>query len=158
MRRAFTLIEILVVVVILGIISTIVFTVFGDVTGDARISATQSDLKNMKTQVQLVAQEEGGVFPEEITVDMLQGWFRIARPHPFSLPSTPLGVETAPPGDPTARHPANKLITGAAFGWWYNPANGSLRSRIRDLGDPDANLELYNKINNTAISNLNQVN
>jgi len=158
MRRGFTLIEILVVVVILGIISAIVISVFGDVTGDARISATQSDLKNMKTQVQVRAQEEGGVFPEEITVEMLEEWFRIARSHPFSLPTTPLGIETAPPGDPTTRHPANKFITGAVHGWWYNPANGALRSRIRDLGDDAANLELYNKINNTAITNLNQVN
>ncbi|MEC9373264.1 MAG: prepilin-type N-terminal cleavage/methylation domain-containing protein, partial [Planctomycetota bacterium] len=48
-RRAFTLVEILVVVVILGILAAIVSTRFATASEDAAASAAQSDLKHLQT-------------------------------------------------------------------------------------------------------------
>ena len=37
---------------------------------------------------------------------------------------------------------ANKIIVGALPGWWYTPANGIVRSRVKDLGS-DAVVEIH---------------
>ncbi len=156
-RRGFTLVEILIVVVILGVLAAIVVTSFGGVDLEARSSAAQSDLKHMQTQVMLEAQANGGGFPDEISNDMLTEWFGRVRPHPFSTGETPLGVETDESGDSSMTHPAEKLIAEDSFGWWYNPTNGVIRSRVPDQGADEVNLDLYRLVNITSIGNLADV-
>ena len=66
--RAFTLIEILIVVVILGIISSIVTLRFAAATQDAKISATREQLAGIRTAVEVYAARYG-VYPAEGDVE-----------------------------------------------------------------------------------------
>lgn len=52
-RSAFTLVEILIVVIILGILASIVVAQFGDTTNEARESQLTTDLKTLRTQVEV---------------------------------------------------------------------------------------------------------
>ena len=52
-KRAFTLIEILIVVVILGILAAIVIPQFTDAAGDAEESSVQSQLQTVRGQIEL---------------------------------------------------------------------------------------------------------
>lgn len=157
-RRAFTLVEILIVVVILAILASITFTTFGNAAEEARISRAQTDVRAIQTQVSVFGTENSGQYPPELTRDILEGWFGKLRAHPFSDPTTPLGVENDASNDASLEHPASKTMGPGEFGYWYNPANGFVRCRVRDMGDAGATLNLYNTVNSCNISDLAQTN
>src|SRR3954447_24016768 len=62
-RRAFTLIEILIVVVILGILATIVLPQFSNASNTARESALKDDLRYLRTQVAVYKAQHHDVAP-----------------------------------------------------------------------------------------------
>ena len=59
-KKAFTLIEILIVVILLGILAATVIPLFGDVSDEAKVSAQASDLHALRGQVQLYRAKTGG--------------------------------------------------------------------------------------------------
>src|SRR5436190_1471844 len=61
--RAFTLIEILIVVVILGILATIVLPEFSNASNTARDSALKDDLRYLRTQVAVYKAQHHDVAP-----------------------------------------------------------------------------------------------
>ncbi|MFO0828112.1 MAG: prepilin-type N-terminal cleavage/methylation domain-containing protein [Phycisphaerales bacterium] len=58
-RNAFTLIEILIVVVILGILAAIVIPQFTNASQDAQVSAVKSQLQTIRSQVELYRVKNG---------------------------------------------------------------------------------------------------
>ena len=66
-QSAFTLIELLIVVVILGIIAAIVVPQFSIATDDARLSTLRTNLATVRSQLQLYKLEHQDNFPTEHT-------------------------------------------------------------------------------------------
>ncbi|MGB0767429.1 MAG: prepilin-type N-terminal cleavage/methylation domain-containing protein [Phycisphaeraceae bacterium] len=62
-RHGFTLVEILVVVVILGVLAAIVLPQFSSAADDSKESALQQNLFRMRQQVELYRQQHNGDFP-----------------------------------------------------------------------------------------------
>ncbi len=62
-RRGFTLVEILVVVVILGILAAIVVPQFSSASQDTKESALQQDLFRMRAQLELYKNQHNGNYP-----------------------------------------------------------------------------------------------
>ena len=62
-RRGFTLVEILVVVVILGILAAIVVPQFSSASQDTKESALQQDLFRMRAQLELYKNQHSGNYP-----------------------------------------------------------------------------------------------
>ena len=62
---AFTLVEVLIVVVILGILAAIVLPQFSDASDDAKESALVQDLQTMRAQIQLFRFHHGGTYPAD---------------------------------------------------------------------------------------------
>lgn len=62
-RRGFTLVEILIVVVILGILAGIVIPKFANATEDSRATATLMNLRHIRTEIELYRVEHGGHMP-----------------------------------------------------------------------------------------------
>lgn len=65
----FTLIEIMVVIVILGIIATIVIPHYTTASDESRDAAVRSNLKTMRGQLQLYSAEHNGDFPALATFE-----------------------------------------------------------------------------------------
>ena len=63
-QRAFTLVEILVVVVILGILAAIVVPQFSNASEDSKESALQQDLFRIRQQIELYANHHNGDYPD----------------------------------------------------------------------------------------------
>jgi prepilin-type N-terminal cleavage/methylation domain-containing protein len=62
-RRAFTLIEILIVVVILGILAAIVVPQFTNASQDAQISNVETQLQTIRSQIELYRVRNNGAYP-----------------------------------------------------------------------------------------------
>jgi general secretion pathway protein G len=66
-QRGFTLVEILIVVIILGILAAIVIPQFTNASQNARESSLQSTLQTLRSQVQLYKLQHGDALPNLIT-------------------------------------------------------------------------------------------
>lgn len=66
-NKGFTLVEILIVVIILGILAAIVIPQFTEASNDARESALQSDLQTARSQLELFKVQHLENYPWQIT-------------------------------------------------------------------------------------------
>jgi type II secretion system protein G len=66
-RRGFTLIEILIVVVILGILGALVYPHFANARGEAADKAARTQLQGLRAQIELYKIQHGGTLPDLIT-------------------------------------------------------------------------------------------
>ena len=83
-KRAFTLIEILIVVVILGILAAIVIPQFTDASQQASTSSLQSQLQTIRSQVELFRVKNNGTDP-----DLSANWNALVLTNPPYLHSNP---------------------------------------------------------------------
>lgn len=144
--RGFTLVEILIVVVILGILASIVVPQFSNATAQSKAVATASIVRTVQSKV-FEDYAVGGAFP--LTIE--DGWFVEG-----SLPSNPLAPEQRSPmiryeaAGTGVTHPAVKVVasTGA---FWFNTDNGSFRALVPAQDSEPLTLELYNQANSSAL-------
>lgn len=62
-RSAFTLVELLIVVIILGILAAVVIPQFSDASTDAKVSSCQENLAMIRKQISLYKQQHNGTYP-----------------------------------------------------------------------------------------------
>ncbi len=108
-RRGFTLIEILIVVVILGILAGIVITKYVDVRANADDAVIREQLRTLRSQIELYKVKRGKE-PKLVAKqwdDLLQGNYI------YSIPINPLNNQTNVKGSPAP---------GA--GWVWGPTLG----------------------------------
>lgn len=82
-RRAFTLIEILIVVVILGILAAIVIPQFTDASTEANNSSVKSQLQTIRAQLELYKVQNGDAYPDLVANqwdDLVDGDYLQAAP------------------------------------------------------------------------------
>lgn len=144
-RKGFTLVEILIVVVILGILAAVVIPQFTNASESARASSLTSQLQTLRSQLELTQIQHQGYYP-----DLSTNWnYLTGTTDPFS---TSAGVYTAAdddaddvgpylqkapinpfaePGTQTAvgALAANGTGTGAAnLAWLYNQSTGQVKA------------------------------
>jgi general secretion pathway protein G len=124
-RKAFTLVEILIVVVILGILAAIVVPQFTNATQDAQQGNLRAQIKEVQNQIELFKARTNAypTMAEMTAAPTITG----------SLATDQFGalidqgyIKKAPknPAAPTADQ--GKVGTGGAgFGWEYDPATGT---------------------------------
>lgn len=62
-RLGFTLIEIMIVVVILAVLAATIIPQFSTSVSDSKVSAMQTNLQSLRTQIQLYSLQHNGSFP-----------------------------------------------------------------------------------------------
>lgn len=138
-NKGFTLVEILIVVIILGILAAIVIPQFTEASNDARESALASDLQTLRSQVELYKIQH---------LDCLPGWDGAAiddadfvadltgQTDQDGAAGTTFGpyLQTFPTNPfVTSAAVANTVVSGAgaapgddASGWWLNTTTGKV--------------------------------
>jgi len=129
-NSAFTLIEILIVVIILGILAAIVIPRFANASKDAKRAALSSQLNSIRAQIQLYIIEHGDNKPAGMATN---SWNDLINPSVYNgvnrgpylpyVPANPLNGYSniaIVNADPTW----GDAVAGANIGYVYNTANG----------------------------------
>ena len=128
-RSGFTLIEILIVVVILGILGAIVYPHFANARADAADKAARTQLQSLRSQIEMYKIQHGGALP-----DLVANW------NPL-LNATVYNGKTVGPYIPRApKNGMNNLsnvvdgdgssAAGSACGFVYDYAGGAGTGKI----------------------------
>src|SRR5947207_6156458 len=99
-KKGFTLVEILIVVIILGILAAIVIPQFTNASTDARKNSTTSLLQTIRSQIELYKLQHGDTLPTLIT-----NWT------PLTTQAAYNGVNYGPYLQAAPRNPLNGLQT-----------------------------------------------
>lgn len=117
-NRAFTLVEILIVVVILGILAAIVVPQFTNAANDARGGNLVTQMQTLQNQIELYAARNNGAYP-----DLSADWTDLtagAPPYIKADPANPAWNEAdnGNIANTTVEENANAGVTGSATAAW----------------------------------------
>ena len=120
-RKAFTLVEILIVVVILGILAAIVVPQFTSATQDAQTGNIRAQLKSLQNQIELFkARSTDGQYPDLVA----DGWDTMIDPNGDGVFTD--GYIKSSPKNPFNNSTAIADAAAAGNGWHYVQATGAL--------------------------------
>ncbi len=143
-KSGFTLVEILIVVVILGILAAIVIPQFTEASTEAKTSRVASDLQMLRSQIELFKVQHGDLYPgQSSTVSGTPTAAQCAAallgksdsngdandagplgPYMQKIPTNPFAnsnQDTITPVD-SGTNPKNET-----YGWWLNITSGSIQ-------------------------------
>ena len=139
-NKGFTLIEILIVVIILGILAAIVIPQFANASTSAKLSAIQSTAQSLRSQVALYKLQHNDVMPSAAnfwtlmttTTDVngnavAAGTANSYGPYMQSVPTNPLNNSSALIDSAGALYPGS--ATGSC-GWAYDYSSGTGSGRV----------------------------
>jgi general secretion pathway protein G len=124
--KAFTLVEILIVVVILGILAAIVIPQFTNASQDAQIGNVETQLQTIRSQIELYRVRNNGQYPNLGGFANENGWGNNTENGMIQanyLRSTPINPRTGTSTIIVGPDPGQPVATGDA-GWWFDPATG----------------------------------
>ena len=151
-KPGFTLVEMLIVISVLGILAALVYPYVAVGKEEAQASAASSTLESLRKQISLYHAERGA-FPTGIPNDWFAGGKKPTNPFSGEQVAT---VEVETSKDAARTEPADKIVTAGTPPIWYNPANGAVRMRVNSQKTAAETVALYNRINGSQISALNQ--
>jgi general secretion pathway protein G len=147
-QKGFTLVEILIVVIILGILAAIVIPQFTEASAEARISNVMTNLQTIRSQLLLYKTQHQEVYPGSTTDATIFGkqmttYTNVTggtsttpdTAHPYgpylqTIPANPVsGVATVTVVNNAATAFAAPATDG---GWWFNMATGEFRADLKD--------------------------
>ncbi len=152
--KGFTLVEILIVVVILGILAAIVIPQFTDASTQARESSLASDLQTLRSQIQLYkvqhkdsleAITDSATFVQQIcgytdidgVVQSAPG-ANVYGKYMESIPKNPFNDSSSVYVETNAAT-AVPGAGSATDGWWFNSGTGEIRAYDEDMTPAEPN-------------------
>lgn len=133
-RKAFTLVEILIVVVILGILAAIVIPQFTSASEEAQVSSAESQLQTVRNQIELFRVRNNGTAPTIANIFTGDAADPLTEPAGGWLSIVNADYLRTPPQNPrtgTATLAAGVAAPAAAVaagddGWIYDEATGRI--------------------------------
>jgi general secretion pathway protein G len=141
-QRGFTLVEILIVVVILGILAAIVIPQFTEASTEAKLSSLCSDLQTVRSQIELYKVQHNDLLPEPEAGGAT--WDKMTKYTDIAGTVSATKTATAKYGPYIQQVPKNSfndsrlielgttdyqsLTGGTTYGWYFNIGTGSFHA------------------------------
>ena len=123
--KGFTLVEILIVVVILGILAAIVVPQFTSAANDARTGNISTQVSTMENQLELFAAQNNGTYPTN--VQLSAAWaVMIDGNYLKEIPVNPFGGDSTVGAWPPAANTTDSVIYNDTTGWFYDEDTGNI--------------------------------
>ena len=147
-KRGFTLVEILIVVVILGILAAIVIPQFTQASTEAKVSSSLSTLQSLRSQVELYKIQHNDncptllLFPNAMTLcsnsNAADYEERTGTTHPYGpyMQTIPL--------NPWNNSRTLAAADGDGVGWVYDEVTGDIFIAVSNVTDTEATATLTN--------------
>jgi prepilin-type N-terminal cleavage/methylation domain-containing protein len=145
-RNAFTLIEVLIVVVIMAVLAATVIPQFTSSTKDAQNSTVEFNARTLRAQIELYKAHHNGAYPDLTTGANLSQLTAYTNAdgatsttkddsHPFGpyvaeIPKNPFNAKNTVTA--TTDNPPAAGIAGDASGWQYNETTGGIWPAHKD--------------------------
>ena len=131
-RSAFTLIEILIVVVIMAILAATIIPQFTDSTGDAEVATAEFNLNTLRAQIELYKAQHGGAIPAfsggvitGLTTQTTYGP-NTYGPYLAKMPTCTI-TGSAVVTEVTGSQPIDSGDSTGSTGWLYHTGTGEVR-------------------------------
>ena len=137
-KKGFTLVEILIVVIILGILAAIVIPQFTEASNEARVSNLRTNLQTIRSQLLLYKTQHLEKYPTDFVPQMTT--YSNAAGETDAAPSSdyPFGpyLQAIPQnpftGSNTIDVSATLPKTDIGGGWWFSSVTGEFRADLPD--------------------------
>ncbi|MEE2972875.1 MAG: prepilin-type N-terminal cleavage/methylation domain-containing protein [Planctomycetota bacterium] len=116
-KRGFTLIEILIVVVILGILAAIIVPQFTDAAQDANESSARSQLQSVRSQIELHRVQNNGAAPADLAELVTDNYIRAVPVWPAGFAATYSGGDLTLQYDATVDFDGDGTNDSGETGW-----------------------------------------
>jgi len=128
-QSGFTLVEILIVVIILGILAAIVIPQFTNAGQDASASSLVSQLQTIRGQLELYQVQHNGQYP-----DLSGGWGPLTAASSPDFVGPGVDADGGDLGPYMQQEPVNAFTGGTAVGtdWDYDQGTGQIQAIITD--------------------------
>lgn len=133
-RSAFTLVEVLIVVVIMAILAATIIPQFTDSTKDAKSSTTKFNLHTLRAQIELYRTQHNGACPGNTLVELTQSTNAAGTagsganfpygPYIREIPANPFNNSATV--TPITNDPAVAADVTGTGGWLYNATTGGI--------------------------------
>lgn len=153
-KRGFTLVEILIVVVILGILAAIVIPQFTQASTEAKVSSSLSTLQSLRSQIELYKIQHNDNCPD---LDWIEEAMTLCSNSNAAAAAdfterTADNTDTEPYGPYMQSIPLNPwnnsrtivAADAADAGWVYNEVTGDIFIAVSDVTDDEAETTLTN--------------
>ncbi|MEM9414788.1 MAG: hypothetical protein AAGA29_04830 [Planctomycetota bacterium] len=145
-------IDSLIVVMVLGVIGGVLYLNRQEEQGEQETAIVIDALGRLYEQTKHHAAIDTAIAGRDtIVVQVMPSWFQDDLPLNVLVGEGQPWIDLAPPGDASV-HPPDPIVTGPdQAGFWYNPTAGVFRARVLPQLSERETLDLYNRINGTAL-------
>jgi general secretion pathway protein G len=149
--KGFTLVEILIVVVILGILAAIVIPQFTNASESARSSSLISQLQTIRSQLELFQVQHGGTYPT-LGAGAAADWSILtAKSNQNETVAPAVGTTYGPylqqpPHNPFEDSTSIAAAPAAGVGWVYSQANGTMKACMKKATADNLKLDEVNDV------------
>ncbi len=131
-RSAFTLIEVLIVVLVIGILAAIVVPQFSDASTDAKLSTLKTNLQTIRGQIHLYKMQHDGSYPTSVGTFVNQMTLA-SKPDGSTAAIGTSGFDLGPYLQSVPDNPytgSNSVGSGSlgSSDWYYNASTGEFRA------------------------------
>lgn len=134
-KCAFTLIEIVIVIILLGVLAAMLVPYFRSPAEDTTLASTKTDLQTVRFLLQLYkVQHSGKMFPESMdlmtTTTSADGKKGTGADYPFGpyIQAIPTNQYLNKNSVLSAASPVDNNPKDNSTGWYYNPTTGTFRA------------------------------